>query len=97
MIGLIYLVLKILKSLQIISSKEKAVKLAKEIYLDNNSIELATEKIDEINKKIFLIENNYKVQIIDEDKITFSDNIFLYCSLFLGICGTLISFIAGIL
>jgi len=79
-------------------SKEQAEMLYKELKLDDMSEEQARAKIEEINTTLALMKKGKVGSFIKDDaKLAFSDKIFYYSSLVLGIIATIFSFIVAIL
>lgn len=79
-------------------SKEQAEKLYKELKLDDMTEDEAQAKINEINQTLALMKKgNISNFIKDKQKCSFTDKIFYYASLILGILATIFSFVVGIL
>lgn len=100
--GVIILLLLIYRRLLYAIAKDKhkrmAIKLAKDLKMEDMSYEQVQSKLDEIGVILNQTSPKNMLTITNSDKkLKFVDNLFLYCSLILGILITISTFIWGIL
>lgn len=93
--ALIYLYFYFVKKIAVERSRREVQKLVHYLELNQLSITEAQSRVNEIN--VLLKKNSQNRYINRNKKPTFSENIFLYSSLFLGGIVTISSFIWGII